>query len=59
MRGRGTGIEQLRALADDHADIRDGAASREVRIVLRRPVEVIRADLLPAAIFTETSSPSR
>ena len=56
---RGTGVEKLRALPDHDSDIGDGAAGREVGIVLGRPAEVIAADLLPAAIFAKTSSPRR
>ena len=56
---RGTGIEKLRALSHDNADVCDGSASRQVGIVLCRPVEIIGADFLPAAVFAKTRSPSR
>ena len=52
-RRRRSGIEKLRALPHHDANVGDGAASLEVRIVLRGPAKIIRADLLPAAIFAQ------
>jgi hypothetical protein len=50
----GVTIEALRALAHDDGDAGDGAPVDKVRVMLREPVIVVAARLLPAAIGAET-----
>ena len=52
-RGGGAGVEELRALSDDDAEVGDGAARSEVCVVRRCPAEELFADFLPAAVFGE------
>ena len=51
--GLRAGIEQLRALPHDDADIGQRAAHAEVRIVRGHPVEEFVGSLLPAAVDLE------
>ena len=53
MGSGGTGIQELRALSDDYADVGDGATGAEMGVVLCGPAEVVFADFLPAAVFAE------
>src|ERR1700722_477021 len=53
-RGGGTWIKKLRALPEHHSNVGDRASRLEVRIVPRRPTEIVPADVLPTAIFGET-----
>ena len=53
MRSVWAGVEELRALADDDADVGDGTRGGEMGVVAGGPLEVVGADFLPAAVFAE------
>src|SRR6202041_960896 len=46
-------VEKLGALAHDNADVGDGAAALKVGVMFGGPMEIVRADLLPAAVFAK------
>jgi len=46
-------VEELGALAQDNADVGDGAVAFEVGVMFGGPTEIVGADLLPAAVFAE------
>ena len=51
MRSFWAGVEELRALADDDADVGDGTDGGEMGVVAGGPLEVFGTDFLPAQVF--------